>query len=41
MATLYRALNYLGKNILSVGQNRNISLSPTTRIKESEYDYIY
>ncbi|KOC59749.1 28S ribosomal protein S18a, mitochondrial [Habropoda laboriosa] len=34
MAALYRVINYLGKNILSIGQNRNISLSATTRLKE-------
>ena len=37
MAALYRVLNYLGKNLISTVQNRNISLSATTRIKESKY----
>ncbi|CAK9813905.1 28S ribosomal protein S18a, mitochondrial [Anthophora quadrimaculata] len=34
MAALYRVINCLGKNLLSIGQNRNISLSATTRLKE-------
>ncbi|KAF3422671.1 hypothetical protein E2986_12611 [Frieseomelitta varia] len=34
MAALYRVLNYLGKNVISTAQNRNISLSAVTRIKE-------
>ena len=37
MAALYRVLNYLGKNVISTAQNRNISLSAVTRIKESKY----
>ncbi|KOX77079.1 28S ribosomal protein S18a, mitochondrial [Melipona quadrifasciata] len=34
MAALYRVLNYLGKNVVSTAQNRNISLSAVTHIKE-------
>ncbi|CAK9809275.1 28S ribosomal protein S18a, mitochondrial [Anthophora plagiata] len=34
MAALYRVINCLGKSLLSIGQNRSISLSATTRLKE-------
>ncbi|XP_017891311.1 28S ribosomal protein S18a, mitochondrial [Ceratina calcarata] len=34
MATLYRVIRNIGKNVATVTQNRNISLSATSRIKE-------
>lgn len=36
MAVLYSIIKCLEKNILSIGRNRNITLSATNHIKESK-----